>query len=322
MPNQLNVNQSRENLILPTISWGAIIAGTLISLSVFFLFTLLSSAIGIAIMDFENGISLTATSWSTGIWLLLSFSIAVATGSYIAARVSGSISSFSGIVSGLVVWSIISIFTVGSIVNGVGFMASKSADAVSAIVPNDFSVIEKLDVNLGMDNLSFQEIEKTIEKIEAPQVKQVVKTEFTLIKSTVSNVARNVAFNPDNLDSGVEKIKSQLLISKNRLRDLLDENKIKEIVSQNSNMSEAEINKVATNWEEKIDELSNRLENAIPEIKGEMMQAQEDLTEGADSIKNDIATTLAILFAVLLVGLILSAFVGRAGTKAARVHIV
>jgi hypothetical protein len=322
MSTQVNVSESPNNLILPHISWGAIAGGTLIAFTVFSLFTLLSSIIGIAVMDFENGISLTASTWATGLWLFASYSIAVGVGSYIAARLSGNVTRFSGIISGLVVWSIISLLTVGSISNGIGFMASKSANALSSITSNSYSAFENLDVQIGMDDLSFQEIEKEINEIEAPELKAAIETEYVKIKSTVKNVVIAAAINPDKVESGLEKVQAQLTDSKNIIANLATEERIKEIIETNTELSEPEVNRMAKNWEMKITQISQRLDNAIPRLRNELQQAQEELVVKADEVKNEIAVTLTVLFGILLAGLILSGFIGSAGVSSAKVTIL
>jgi hypothetical protein len=322
MSTHVNINESQQNLILPHISWGAIAGGTLIAFTIFSLFTLLSSVIGIAVMDFENGISLTASTWATGSWLLASYSIAVGVGSYIAARLSGSVTRFSGVVSGLVVWSIISLLTVGSITNSIGFMASKSASAVASIVPNDYSAFEMLGEQIGMDDMSFKEVENSINEIEAPELKQAVRTEYTKIKSTVKNVVIAAAINPNQVEQGIQKVQAQLERSKNKMANLASEEKLKEVIEKNSDLSEQEVNRMARNWEMKVTQISQRLDTAIPRLRSEIRQAQEELTEQADIIKNEIAITLAVLFGVLLTGLIISGFVGSAGVSSAKVSIV
>ncbi len=322
MSSQINVNESQSNLILPHISWGAIAGGTLIAFALFFLFTLLSSVVGIAVMDFENGISLTASTWSTGIWLFASYSIAVGVGAYTAARLSGSVTSFSGVASGLVVWSIISLLTVSSIANGISFMASKSANAVASLVPANYSAFQNLDVQIGMDDLSYRQIENSIEQIAAPEVKEAVRSEYVQIKATVRDVVIAAAINPNRVERGLERIQMQLQSSKDRLANLATEDKIKNIIEKNSDLSESQVNRMAKNWEREINEISQRLDTTIPRLRNEVQQAQEEIVQEADMIKNDIATTLAVLFGVLLMGLILSGFVGRAGSQAARITVV
>lgn len=92
---------------LPRISWGAIFAGLVVTLSLSWLLHLLGASIGVSIEDASDTLALEdGVSSGAAVWLVLSWLISFFVGSLVAARLAGSLEDFSGMLHGLVLWGL------------------------------------------------------------------------------------------------------------------------------------------------------------------------------------------------------------------------
>jgi hypothetical protein len=118
------------------VSWGAIIAGALVAISVGVMLNVLGVAVGATTVDAVSRETPSASSFGigAGIWLLLSNLIGLAIGGYTAARLSGTSDGMDATLHGLGVWAtafLVSAVLLGNVVAGT---ASSAVGAVSGIL--------------------------------------------------------------------------------------------------------------------------------------------------------------------------------------------
>jgi len=96
------------------VSWGAIVAGTVLTIVIGLLLNLLGVGIGLATIDPASDGSPSAGTLGTAaaIWWLVSGVIALFVGGYAASRLSGVWENGDGILHGLITWGVASIVTV------------------------------------------------------------------------------------------------------------------------------------------------------------------------------------------------------------------
>lgn len=120
------------------ISWQAIIAGVIVTISVQLLLSLLGAGVGLGMVHTNGSMSPDAGSFGigAGVWWLVSNLIALAAGGYVAAWLAGISLRFDGMLHGLVTWGISTLLTVyllSSVVGGVlGGAASVTGSTLSA----------------------------------------------------------------------------------------------------------------------------------------------------------------------------------------------
>jgi hypothetical protein len=119
----------------PRVSWGAIIAGALVAVSVGAMLNILGIAVGATAVDAAARDTPSATSFGigAGLWLLASNLIGLAAGGYAAARLSGTSDGTDATLHGLGVWAtafLLSAVLLGNVVAGT---ASTAFNAVSSI---------------------------------------------------------------------------------------------------------------------------------------------------------------------------------------------
>jgi hypothetical protein len=120
----------------PRISWGAVLAGAVVAVTVGALLNVLGLAIGATSMEpAQPGASPSATllGMAGGIWLLVANLIGLAMGGWVAARLSGTSDGTDGVLHGLSVWAVsflLSAVLLGNIVAGAANTASRGAASV------------------------------------------------------------------------------------------------------------------------------------------------------------------------------------------------
>ena len=118
----------------PRVSWGAILAGSVIAVMVGLMLNILGVAVGVTAIDAVEGDTPSASTFGigAGIWLLVSNLIGIAVGAYAAARLSGTADRTDATLHGVGVWAI------GSLLSAVlvGNLAAGAASAAHGTGPS------------------------------------------------------------------------------------------------------------------------------------------------------------------------------------------
>ncbi len=134
----------------PRVSWGAILAGSVIAVMIGLMLNILGAAVGATAVDAVNRDTPSASTFGigAGIWLLVANLIGLAVGGYAAARLSGTADKTDATLHGVGVWAIgflLSAVLVGNLVAGtastvagaassaLGGVARTAGSAVSAV---------------------------------------------------------------------------------------------------------------------------------------------------------------------------------------------
>jgi hypothetical protein len=120
----------------PRVSWGAIIAGSIIALTVGLMLNTLGVGIGASTVDAVSGDTPSATGFGigAGLWLVVSNLIGLAAGGYVAARLSGTADGTDAVLHGLGVWAttfLVSAVLLGNLVGGAASMMSGAVSGVA-----------------------------------------------------------------------------------------------------------------------------------------------------------------------------------------------
>ncbi len=140
---------------LKRISWGAIVAGTILALVFQVMLALLGLGIGLATLDPQAGGDNPALSTFTsvgGIWAVLTVLIATFLGAFAAARFAGSASKRDAALHGVTTWATATLVAVYLLTSGasalvtsafgaLGSTVSSLGSAVQAVVPNSIDAL-------------------------------------------------------------------------------------------------------------------------------------------------------------------------------------
>jgi hypothetical protein len=164
--HRLNVMKpiSREAIIdrrQPFMSWGAVLAGTVLAVGLWVLLQALGMGLGLAAIDTDDAGSLKGAGIGTGIWSIIASLIAMFAGAVLAGRLAGTRDSKVGAMHGSVMWALatgIGLWAMVSIISGLASGAARiggaAVGATSSVVSGAVAGSDKLgDVGqaLGID---------------------------------------------------------------------------------------------------------------------------------------------------------------------------
>jgi hypothetical protein len=126
---QLLVTQSG----LPRVSWGAVIAGVILSLIVYLVLSILGAAIGASLLSpLSQPNPMRAFGFGSGVWMIVTTVVSVLVGSYFAGRCAPVL----GWLHGLLAWAVMILFVTyaaASLVGGAISVAGQAANAGATV---------------------------------------------------------------------------------------------------------------------------------------------------------------------------------------------
>ena len=145
-------------------------------------------------------------------------------------------------------------------------------------------------------------------------------------KDEIGQAVKEIALNPNDASSIVEKLTTSLQDRAQTIADSADRDAIANAVSQNSDLTEAEAEEVTDNiYNGLVDankQAQTALDNASTQIANLQTQAEntiddtvENAKEGAENASNSISAGSVIAFLGLLAALALSAWGGQLGEQ-------
>jgi hypothetical protein len=163
--NRTHKEGTTRRILVPTLRWGAILAGVAAGLSTQLLLAMLGLASGLSLTQLSEGV---APGSGTLLWSILSLLVAAVVGSYVAGRVSGLSRKTDGILHGVVTWSVSTLLFVlmatslgGTLISGIfydigqgsaasnqaassiGFVGMLNRQIGSNLSPQDFRVLQE-----------------------------------------------------------------------------------------------------------------------------------------------------------------------------------
>lgn len=232
------------------LSWGAVVAGALLTLAMAWLMTLLGMAIGVSILDASEAAAMgTGFTIGTGLWMLLSALVAFFAGAFLTARLSSSADQMNGLLHGISLWSLTTVLmlvlsywgiagllqagasVVGSTISSAassvqtggqaltssGRALAQAGDALaeSKLADQVISVLkrhasEQVSEYAGSD-VTRAQARRTIEQIDADVLKTVSLHLITGdVQATKNALAANTALSPTDIDTIVDKSKADI----------------------------------------------------------------------------------------------------------------
>lgn len=112
-------SMGRVSVFGSKISWGAVVAGTIVALSVGIGLNLLAAWAGFGLHDVTSLSDLSSRATGAGVWITISSIIAIFVGGLVAAVMAGSFTSMNGLYHGLIVWGVTVVSSIGLTTFGV-----------------------------------------------------------------------------------------------------------------------------------------------------------------------------------------------------------
>ncbi|MGB3851907.1 MAG: hypothetical protein WA958_18200 [Tunicatimonas sp.] len=303
--------------LLSKISWGAVLAGVIVSLVTMLALNLLGIGIGLAsINPVTEASPFSGVGVGAIVWYILSNLIAIFAGGYTAARLSGIpipiISTFHGILS----WCLYTLVSFWLLTTAVGSIVSGVGSAISQTLSSAGSVITGGQNDSGQSQQSGQSASLPgLDKVTR-EVKQVLRQtgDPSLQPNALENRAENVAQDArQSLQSGsslsdqeISGMLQQLMFKGGNLVDKLDQKDVASVIASRTGMSQEEANNAAKTVTRNFEEAKQDAQQLAAEAK---QQANQAAAKAADA-----ASSAAIWsFVALVLGAIVAAAGGRAG---------
>ncbi len=148
-----------RRILVPTLRWGAILAGVAAGLSTQLLLAMLGLASGLSLANVSEGVT---PGSGTLLWSILSLLIAAIVGSYVAGRVSGLSRKVDGMLHGVVTWSVSTLLFImmatsvgGTLLSGIFYDIGQGSAAINQ-APSSIGFVGMLNRQIG-SNLNPQD---------------------------------------------------------------------------------------------------------------------------------------------------------------------
>lgn len=298
------------------ISWGSILAGTLVAFALQLLLNLVGLGIGLAAVDVADGAGFASVGVTAGLWWGVSAIISLLTGGWVAARLAGVPIRTTAILHGLSVWALATLLTVwlatttlATAVSGafgaVGQIGQVTASAVGGVIGDDSSAGGARLVSAQNTIQDAGEQRSSVMRsirAEATEIyRQVVsQREQQAALNTAENTASDVLQTPGDIGQDLNQLVDRLFASGGVFTEE-DRAEALNVLQQRFGISEEEANAIVDNWQERYQAAVQQVDEAVSALQQEANDAAEAATAavGAAAGWTSLALALGLLAAVL-----------------------
>ncbi|MCE8005779.1 hypothetical protein [Aestuariivita sp.] len=313
-------NANAAGNALSRVFWGAIFAGSAVSVALMILFATFGLGIGSAVMDPQFDRNPTAgMPASAGIYLIVTQLIALAAGGYIAARLAGVPRTISSVLHGASVWAIATIFLAwasvigaGSVFGAAGTLMSSSASAISssgdAVMPDDISLPRPSELidDLSMGDLP-EEAQTTLREngITEQNLRTEAKAAFrnvfsrdeqaeavALAKSTLQDVVTS----PGDIGADLDAFADDLLGGPDAIISDEDRQEALAVMERRLGITPQEAQQI-------VDTVDARVEAAVAEVRDVAQKVQTKAVETVQAASDAVAAIALLLSLASVLGL-------------------
>lgn len=267
--------------VLPTrlrrISWGAVLAGTVIALMTMFAFNMLGLSIGAATINPVTEANPVSPSLDTTamVWVAASNLISLFLGGLVAARMYGMGDQLDGVLHGLVTWGTTTLITilvlttsVGNIVNGLTNAASQAlttaGQAISDVSPEVAQALNLQDnalqgIQNEFNNLMVPAAPVTEANANSTENQPINSATTDTNNMTLEQVQVNAAIR-DFLNIGEETTDS-------------DRDNLATMLAENSTLSQQEARATVDRWEQAYTQFRQDAEETVRRVSGQLADA-------------------------------------------------
>lgn len=303
-----NVNQRNVSRI----SWAAVLAGTLTALSLMFLLNILGLGIGLTTIDpLTEAQPFEGLGAGTAIWWILTNVASLFTGGLVAARMSGYTSNIDGALHGFLTWALYFVIGIIMLTSAVGGIINGLGNMVSGVVGGDGSK----DITVQVEDAlkSGKEQTQGASKDIKQQIFDLINTgeKYNLLPEDASKETSEFLQNSKNelkrmnLEEDIQDFigdlsfdldkNGNLDITSKGSDELIDTEKLKKSLTENTELSEAEIDGIIEKWETK-------LQNTVDKVEKYYAEAKQKVMEYSDKAADAAGTAGIVAFLILLLG--------------------
>ncbi len=286
------------------ISWGAIIAGTVVAIVVQLMLNLLGMGFGLSAIDpAQEANPFSGLGTGTIIWLVLVTLISLFIGGWIAGRMAGLPRRLDGALHGFVAWGLATLLSlylltsaVGTVISGVTGIVGQGLDlagqGVAAVAPEAREALREQGVTLSDIQQEARQL------LRQSGLRDDVAQTVDTLQAEAGDVARTPASAQQDLDRALEE-----LLETGREADRQN---VVNIMVANTDMSEAEARRTVEQYEQRYRRVRERVSTAVDSVRQTAVRVSG---RAADTL----STVGYVAFFAMLIGAIASAAGGAAG---------
>lgn len=287
------------------VSWGAVLAGTVIAIMIMMLVNLLTMGMGLQSIDTATEAEpLAGLGAGTTFGVIIANVLALFFGGWVAGRVAGETRGFEGSLHGLLVWGLVTLLSFWMLSTAVGRLVGGAASAVGqglSLVGQGASALAPTAAQAVQDALESQGVNLESMQQEAAQVlEQVTGTEAEDVGAEAGDAAQDIVQNPQAAGRRVNQLISQVF-GANPSDDMNRDDVVDGLVA--AGMAQGEAEQTVANWEEVAEETQARID-----------AARQDLEVAVEEATNAVGSAAIGAFFALLVGAVI-AMVGAAAGR-------
>lgn len=325
------------------VSWGSIFGGVVTVMAISILLAILASSISFFMLDPTDSDPMSGIGTNVGIWTVVALIVSFAGGGFVAGKLAGA----DGYIHGFLVWATTTILTLIltiSLVSGAVKLAGNILGSVSSVAGNVISGVGSavgsgvsgavegvgnvLDIDL--DNVDKREVRQDIRQaLRKSGVREFqpeyIERQLSAVRSDLKRSARTLAMNPNNAEQIINKFLERVKDRADKAFGDVDRNDLTRAIANNSNMTQAEVNRAAdeyielyNNTRDQAIESINNLQENIEQAKQDWEQFKVNAREEANKVANGAGRSALWSFIALLIGGLISAFMGHFGTRKTR----
>ena len=305
------------------ISWSAVFAGVLVAVVTQMLLTLLGIGVGLGSLDtVEERNPAAGLGIGTAIWYIVSSLLSLFAGGWVAGRLASTPRLFDGVIHGVLMWSLVILFTVyllttavGRIIGGVSSLVSgivsKAGSGIAAAAPGladqAQDQLRKNGVDLDLSDLK-GEVNQLLRETGKPGLRpQALENQAERAGDQAQNAASRAASNPQGAGETADGVIDQFIKRGEGVADQIDRTAAVNVVMKRTGKSRAESEQVVDNWTKTYQQARVKFEQTKKEAEVKARQIADDVASAAS--KEGIFG-----FFGLLIGVAAAGYGAKAGT--------
>ncbi|MDR7345448.1 ElaB/YqjD/DUF883 family membrane-anchored ribosome-binding protein [Pantoea alhagi] len=303
---------------LKRISWSAIFAGVIAAVLIHLILSLLGTAIGLSSIDpMKEQNPLDGIGTGAAIWTGLSMLVSIAVGAW----VSGRLAQREGMLHGLLMFGVNTLFSLwlavmlvnyamSGAMNVMGAGLSAIGSSISAVAPQATQMArDKLqESGINLDDLQ-NELETTLRQTGKPELQpENLQNDAQNAADSAQNQAQTTANNPQNADTDIANWVKGLISRNQDTLQAADRDALKNIIKARTGKTDAEAEQIVAQTEKSYQQARQKYN----ELK---QQAEQKAREAADKAAAATAKASWFAFFMLIIEAILAGVMGMVGRR-------
>ncbi|WP_213879034.1 TIGR04086 family membrane protein [Pseudomonas sp. dw_358] len=306
--------------LLDRISWSAVFAGVALALVVSLILNLIGTAIGSASIDpLHESNPVDGLGKGTAIWLVISGTISLFIGGWIAGRLA----QREGALHGLLVWattSLVTLYLVSSAVTGLigsglnlaGSGLSAVGSGIAQVAPKVGGAVQDQLRQQGIDfNLNDVqgELETAMRQTGKPELDpDNIKQEAQATGDDAKNTAQNSAQSPQSADQQLGGLLDRIKAKGDKAWDAADRQAMVNLIKARTGKNDQEANQI-------VDQAQQAYQQAYAKYQQLKADAEQKARQAADVAAKRVSQASWLLVITLIISGIVAAVAGMMGRR-------